>query len=133
MAGSVTLLSQTRRAMLAQAKAAHPRECCGLLLGSDRAISGILPTANVHPTPLTHFEIDPQALIDAHRAQRKGGPAIVGYYHSHPAGAPDPSATDAAQASGDGRIWAIIAHDTVKFWQDTDGGFRLLSYSIAGG
>lgn len=116
--------------MLAAARAAHPREACGLLLGEAGRITAARETANVHPTPATHFEIDPQALIDAHRAARAGGPEVVGYFHSHPTGAAAPSATDLAMAAQDGRIWAIIAGEEVTFWQDTRAGFTALSYRV---
>ena len=109
-----------------QATRAHPTECCGILLGHGAAITAAVPTRNVHPTPGTHFEIDPQALIEAHRAARAGGPQVLGYYHSHPTGSARPSATDQAMAAGDGGIWAIIAHDAVTFWRDEPGGFRQL-------
>ena len=103
------------------------------LLGEKGQITEARPAANVHPAPERHFEIDPQALIDAHRAARHGGPQVLGYYHSHPAGSPEPSATDRAMASGDGRIWAIIAAAEVMFWQDCAGGFEALSYSLEDG
>ncbi|MCP5397485.1 MAG: M67 family metallopeptidase [Sphingomonadaceae bacterium] len=115
-------------ALLSEAAKAHPRECCGILLGEGNRITASQPTANVHPRPDTHFEIDPQALVDAHRAAREGGPRVLGYYHSHPAGMAEPSATDQAMATGDGRIWAIIAGETVKFWRDGEEGFEALSY-----
>ncbi len=114
----------------AQARTAHPHECCGILLGEGDRISAILPALNVHPMPETHFEIDPQTLIDAHRAARQGGPQVLGYYHSHPTGDPHPSATDRAMASGDGRIWAIIGAGDVMFWQDCQRGFVALSYVV---
>lgn len=89
-----------------------------------------MPAANVHPDPLGHFEIDPQALVDAHRAARAGGPDLIGYYHSHPTGIAEPSATDRAQASGDGRVWAIVGGGDVTFWRDDEHGFVKLSYVI---
>ncbi|MFZ9395671.1 MAG: Mov34/MPN/PAD-1 family protein [Erythrobacter sp.] len=120
--------------LAAQARAAHPRECCGILLGHEGRIREARATANVHPAPETHFEIDPQALIDAHRAARSdGAPQVLGYYHSHPGGNAVPSATDRASAAGDGRIWAIIAGAEVRFWRDCKGGFEALSYSLADG
>ena len=113
-----------------EARAASHRECCGILLGQGEQITAIQPAANVHPQPETHFEIDPQVLIDAHRAAREGEAQVLGYYHSHPTGAARPSATDQAMASSDGRIWAIIAGEEFTFWRDQDGGFRQLSYRI---
>ena len=123
----IELSSRLLETLLAEARVAHPRECCGLLLGEGERIERVLPTSNVHPAPDTHFEIDPQALIDAHRAARGGGLQVVGYYHSHPAGPPEPSATDRAYASADGRIWAIVGQAEVRFWRDTPGGFAPLS------
>ena len=113
-----------------KARAAHPQECCGILLGEGTCITQAIPARNVHPTPETHFEIDPQALIDAHRAAREGGPQVLGYYHSHPVGQPRPSKTDQDMADGTGKIWAIIGPGEVTFWQDDPDGFAELSYEI---
>lgn len=126
----VKLAREAMESMLAEAGEAHPCECCGLLLGADGRIEQAVAAANVHETPLTHFEIDPQALIDAHRAARDGGPQVIGYYHSHPVGKAQPSATDAAMASRDGRIWAIIAGSEIRLWNDSSSGFSEVSYSL---
>lgn len=125
----VEVSSEVEQAMLAHAAAAHPREACGLLLGADARIASATLAANVHPEPETHFEIDPQALVDAHRAARAGGPEVVGYWHSHPRGSADPSATDRAHASADGRVWAIVGEGKVGWWRDTAEGFVALSYA----
>ncbi|WP_435203044.1 M67 family metallopeptidase [Qipengyuania sp. 902] len=122
------LQSDLEAALLAEAEQAHPNECCGILLGEGERIDDILPAANVHPHPATHFEIDPQTLIDAHRAARAGDPQVVGYYHSHPNGRAEPSATDAAMTAGDGMVWAIIAAGRVAFWRSGDAGFEALPY-----
>lgn len=120
-------------AMVAEAAQAAPHEACGLLLGQSRRIEEARPAKNVALDPARHFEIDPQALIDAHRAERGGGPGLLGYYHSHPAGPPEPSATDRAQAAGDGRVWAIVASGLVRFWRDGEDGFEPLSYRLTDG
>jgi proteasome lid subunit RPN8/RPN11 len=127
----IELTRSARDRMLAEAASAFPDEACGLLLGHGTCIGRVEPARNVHPTPRTRFEIDPQALIAAHRAARHGGPEVLGYYHSHPAGAAEPSATDRAQASGDGRVWAIVAGGDVTFWRDDEDGFAKLSYILA--
>lgn len=114
----------------AQARSAQPAECCGILLGEGVQIDAIQPVANVHPTAETHFEIDPQALIDAHRRAREGGPEVIGYYHSHPAGEARPSRTDEESAAGDGAIWAIAAPDEITFWRSEKDGFTQLSYDL---
>jgi len=115
--------------LLGEAEAAHPLETCGLLMGAVTRIGEARSCANVHPDPARHFEIDPQALIDAHRAARDGGPEVIGYWHSHPSGPPEPSATDRAQAAGDGKVWAIVGEGKVGWWRDAPGGFEPLSYT----
>ena len=129
----VPIATQLIAALRAEADLAHPLEACGLLLGRGHRIERVIPARNVHPDPETHFEIDPQALIDAIRAARGGGPEVLGYYHSHPSGPAEPSATDREQAPGDGRIWAIVGEGDVTFWRDDEGGFAALSYSIDDG
>ena len=119
--------------LLCLAIAEHPREACGLLLGRNNRIEEVRPCANVHPDPDRHFEIDPQALIEAHRAARSGGPHVLGYFHSHPSGPPEPSATDRASGTGDGRVWAIVGEGKVSWWRDTEAGFVPLSYNRADG
>ena len=122
----VELTSGVTATLLREAARAGPHECCGLLLGEGARVERAVPTANLHPGPADHFEIDPAALIAAHRAARIGGPQLLGYYHSHPNGRAHPSAADQAQASGDGRIWAIIAGGAVTWWWDAPGGFEAL-------
>jgi len=116
-------------AILAHAAEAAPEEACGLLLGANERILEARPAANVAADRTRHFEIDPQTLIDAHRAERSGGPQLIGYYHSHPAGPAEPSATDRAAATHDGRIWAIAAGSDIRFWRDGEAGFEPLSYA----
>lgn len=129
----IEVTSEALETIRAAAAAAHPREACGLLLGAGGRITEARETANVHPSPHTHFEIDPQALIDAHRAARSGGPELIGYFHSHPVGAAAPSATDRASAAGDGKVWAILAGDDVTFWRDGEAGFTALPLCLTDG
>lgn len=125
----VALSAGARGTMLRAAAAAAPREACGILLGQGSRIDAATLTANVHPEPLTRFEIDPAALIAAHRAARNGGPQVLGYWHSHPNGLAEPSATDRAMAGRDGRIWAIVASGAISLWVDGLDGFASLPYS----
>jgi len=124
---------QAADAMLMAARAAHPLEACGILFGTERRIEAFLETANVHARPERRFEIDPQALIDAHRSARAGGPRIAGYFHSHPDGIPEPSATDLAQAAPDGRVWAIYGEGRLAFFRAVEGGFETLSSALIDG
>ena len=101
---------------------AEPREACGLLFGEDGAIEAASIEVNVAGNPLIHFEVDPAALFAAIRAERAGGRVLAGYWHSHPSGDATPSATDAAMAAPDGRLWLIVASGTVTAWQAVANG-----------
>jgi proteasome lid subunit RPN8/RPN11 len=121
-------------AMIAAARDAAPCEACGVLLGAESRIDRVVPAANVAPDPARHFEIDPAALIAAHRAARDGlGPDVIGYYHSHPNGLARPSATDAQSAARDGRVWVIVANGGITCWCDGQDGFEPLSYAVTQG
>lgn len=117
-------------AILAAASDAAPEECCGLLTGRPDRIERAARAANVAADPRRRFEIDPQALIDAHRLARNGGAAVIGYFHSHPSGPAEPSATDRAEATHDGSVWAIAGASGVAFWRDDEDGFVRLSYGL---
>ena len=126
----IEVASGVLQTMRVQAEQAAPLECCGLLFGrfTDRGarIERAVAAPNVADDPARRFEIDPAALLAAHKAARAGGPDVVGYYHSHPVGGTAPSATDRAMAAGGGRIWAIIAQGRIAFWRDGPHGFAAL-------
>lgn len=99
-----------------------PKEACGLLFGEAGTITSWKAAENVADQPLTRFEIDPAVLFAALRAQRAGGAAILGYWHSHPSGDARPSRTDAAMAAPDGKLWLIVGGDEVLLWRATESG-----------
>lgn len=104
--------------LLARAAASPDREICGLLLGDNAHIAAIVPAANVAARPEIGFEIDPQALFDQVRAERAGGPAMIGWYHSHPNGRAEPSAIDAEAAAGmPAKLWMILAGESATLWR----------------
>ncbi len=117
--------------VLEESVAAAPCEACGLLLGHAGRIDKAQPVANVARDPLRHFELDPAALIAAHRAARGGGRQVLGYYHAHPNGRAGPSPVDRAQAAGDGRVWAIAAGGAVTWWRDRPCGFVAIAVLVA--
>ncbi len=111
-------------ALIQQAAAeAAPLEACGLLFGVD-GVERASVTANVSDDPSRRFEIDPAALIAALRAERGDGDRVIGYWHSHPSGDATPSATDAAMAAADGKIWVIAAGDAVTAWRAGASGLH---------
>lgn len=108
--------------LLAEARAAPGVEICGLLFGTAGRIDAAEACANVAADPARTFEIDPVALFAAHRRARRGGPAVIGHYHSHPTGRAEPSATDAASAMGDGAVWLILAGEAARAWRTVQPG-----------
>lgn len=128
-------LSAAHRARIAaEAGAAFPRECCGLIEGIyEGEIARVLalhPTANYCPDP-GRFEIDPAAHLRLLRTLRGTGRDIIGCYHSHPGGRAEPSRRDGADMRGEGFVWVIAAlagPDTPVAFAAFDGGtFQALS------
>lgn len=115
-------ISSTLLARLQREAGASRDEVCGLLFGTGKDIRDARQCRNVAEHPATAFEVDPAALIAAHRAARAGGPAIIGCYHSHPRGTATPSPRDASAAAPDGAIWLIIAADGARAWRAVDAG-----------
>lgn len=114
----------------AEAAAAPEREICGLLFGSLDRIEAVQPAANIAADPSAWFEVDPAALFAAHRAERAGGPVLIGHYHSHPNGRADPSPRDLAAAEP-GRLWLIIGGGIVRAWLAQAGAFREIVITTA--
>jgi proteasome lid subunit RPN8/RPN11 len=96
--------------LVAEARAAYPNECCGLIEGIRRGDTiealALHPTHNLASAP-DRFEIDPAEHIRLLRALRGTGREIVGCYHSHPDGAPRPSPRDRNGAHDEDFVWLI--------------------------
>jgi proteasome lid subunit RPN8/RPN11 len=118
-----------RTGIEAQARAAYPRECCGLLEGvRDGDVAQVLafhPARNIAAAN-DRFEIDPGDHFAALKAARAHGRAIIGCYHSHPGGAAVPSAIDRAAAVEDGFLWLIAA------LKAAEGPVALSAYDYSG-
>jgi proteasome lid subunit RPN8/RPN11 len=95
-------------AVVAHARGAAPAECCGLLVGRPGEIVDAIPTRNISADPLRFF-IDPKDHIDGRRAARHRGLEVVGFYHSHPRSAAEPSETDVAEASYPDHLYLIVS------------------------
>lgn len=97
----------------AESENAYPAECCGLLVGindgADRVdVTDVVPADN-HATDPHRFLIDPQVQFDWMRKLRGTDQRIVGHYHSHPNGQPQPSDYDAEMAQEASQVWLIVA------------------------
>ena len=111
--------------VLSAAARAYPSECCGLIEGTDaedgwRGLA-VHEAANLAEDPARHFLIDPQAQFDLMRALRGSKHRVIGCFHSHPNGAPEPSATDRASAFESDFLWLIAGGSP-------DGGLMLRAY-----
>lgn len=120
-----------RETILGHAKDVAPAEACGLLgghEGSPTVAETAIPTPNVASNPDEQFEIDPEALIAGREALLEGGEELLGFYHSHPEGPPEPSTTDREQARWAGKytVIATLAPNapTLGVWEDTGASFR---------
>ena len=123
MVSRVTISRSVLEGIRRESAAAAPKEACGLLFGSGGEIVEMQVTENISENPNLSFEIDPKALFAALRGERAGGPKLVGYFHSHPSGDAKPSATDAAMAEADGKLWVIAGGSEVTAWRAELGGF----------
>lgn len=94
-------------AIVAHARRDAPNECCGLLVGRPGEILEAVPTSNGATDPTRRYEISPvDYFAQIHRCRRINAAqsecfAVVGAYHSHPRGDPEPSETDVEQAFRD--------------------------------
>ena len=107
--GDWTIPCAAIESMLAHAREEAPRECCGLLVGTDSAVVRSIRARNLDPAA-TRYLIDPADHFAAIRAARAVGLEVVGAYHSHPSSAPVPSVTDITEAnSGAGFLYVIVS------------------------
>jgi proteasome lid subunit RPN8/RPN11 len=94
-------------AIVAHARRDAPNECCGLLVGRPGEILEAIPCSNGAADPTRRYEISPLDYFAQIRRCRRINAAqserfaVVGAYHSHPRGTPEPSETDIEQAFRD--------------------------------
>lgn len=120
----VRISSEVLAAIRAHAASEPEHEVCGLLFGLLGRIESAEPAQNVAGDRTRHFEIDPATLFAAIRAERDGGRALIGHYHSHPNGLAQPSPTDRLSAAPDGKLWLIVTPDAVTGWRAGRDGFE---------
>jgi proteasome lid subunit RPN8/RPN11 len=109
-----------------QAAHANPRECCGLIEGAREG--GLFRITALHPArnlaeDADRFDIDPRDHLAAAMAARANGRAIIGCYHSHPAGQAEPSARDLAGAGEENFLWLIAAGEELAAFVYLCGDF----------
>ena len=68
------------------------------------------------------FEIDTALQLTLQRRLRGTAEAVVGVWHSHPTGAPTPSARDAEGAWETGLAWLITSGEETAAWRALGDG-----------
>ncbi|MFC6903682.1 desampylase [Halalkalicoccus tibetensis] len=110
--------------LLAHAREGAPEEICGVLGGSDGVVRSTHRVPNVADIPRTRYELDPEEQLTAIEAVESDG-ELLGFYHSHPAGPPEPSATDRARATWADAYYVIVSlpEESVTAWYWTGEEF----------
>jgi proteasome lid subunit RPN8/RPN11 len=102
------------------------------LLGRADEIVEAVRARNIADDPATRFLIDPADHCAALRAARERGLEVIGYYHSHPTSAPDPSPRDIAEFSYPDHLYAIVSLQAepaeIRLFRFEDGNFRRVSF-----
>ena len=120
---SALVLPQGLRAQIAaEARAAHPRECCGLVEGFGRRVTALHPSPNLAEGD-DRFEIDPALQFRLLREGRR----VIGCYHSHPGGLARPSPRDLEGAGEDGFVWLIQGADGLGAFVFAGGAFEAVA------
>jgi len=127
MIESLILPQHLRDQILREAQTAHPSECCGLIEGIlyKEEARGLAchPIRNLAQAN-DRFELDPAQHIELLKRLRGTGHEIIGCYHSHPNGRPEPSATDLEGASDTNFLWLIAADKTLSAFVHSGGAFH---------
>lgn len=93
-------------AIIAHARAAYPRECCGLIAGRDAQAVKRYEITNTYPGE-DFYLMEPREQYHAFRELEKEGWNLLAIYHSHPISVAYPSARDIAHACWEGSSEAI--------------------------
>lgn len=96
------------KAMVEHAFTELPNECCGLLLGREGTIEHIIPMKSNPPAPDAYF-MDPLQQVEVFTKMEARGEALLGIYHSHPAGPATPSGADLQLAYHPDTVYFIIS------------------------
>jgi proteasome lid subunit RPN8/RPN11 len=122
----LVLPARLAAAIAEAARAAAPRECCGLLEGMREGetvrVTALHPARNLAPGR-DRFEIDPADHFAATRAARGNDRMIVGCYHSHPGGKAMPSEADRAGGSEEDFLWLIAGAEGLGAFVYSRGRF----------
>lgn len=84
--------------VIAHLESTYPGEGCGVLVGhredGARRVREAVPSQNEWSRRDDRYSVDPDLLRELLVREEEGGPAVLGFYHSHPDAEPVPSVTD---------------------------------------
>jgi proteasome lid subunit RPN8/RPN11 len=120
-------------ALFAWARAARPREACGLLLGSPADEGLVVRAVRVDNVAdgRDAFELDPAGYVRAEAEARRGGLRVVGVWHSHPDAPPRPAAADLAGALRGASGWLHVIVSAVEGARAPIARYRLSAGRLA--
>lgn len=97
------------------AEAGAPNEVCGILGGEPgdevSRVTSAHRAGNAAADPRYEYAIDPEEQYRLIQSIEAAGDEPTGFYHSHPAGPPSPSETDAERATWPGLSYVIVVLD----------------------
>ena len=125
-------------AMLEQAHAELPNECCGFLAGTIEGEVGRVvaryPLVNELASPI-EFSGEARSQFEAWRDMRRQGIEVLAIYHSHPTSAPVPSRKDLDNHFWGEEVMCVIIslvepEPAVRAWWLTVSDYRVAEWKI---
>lgn len=118
---TLVLAAHQCRDIVASCINTYPEEACGAFLGTiagrEYRVKSLVDLKNAGEGRENWFEVDPRDLLRIERAARAMGCAVIGFYHSHPNAAPNPSKADLE------RSWPVYSYLIVAVRGKPEGGF----------
>ena len=108
----VRLPEAIRRRMLEHAAAAPGEEVCGLIGGAHGRLLDYHPVTNAAADRTRAYLVAPHEQVAVLRRMHERGRELCGIFHSHPASAAEPSASDRDQAAWPGVYYFIASMRT---------------------
>jgi proteasome lid subunit RPN8/RPN11 len=135
---SLYLPDAIREAIVAQARAEAPNECCGLLAGRFEGGRGIvdlqIPIVNEAASPISYFA-EPQGLLNAFKEIRARNLELLAIYHSHPTSRAVPSRRDVEEWHYPDAMMMIVSllepDAAVKGWWVDEGHFDAAEITVS--
>jgi len=97
-----------RDRIVSHARAAAPRECCGVILGDGEALRELVSLTNLDPGT-DFYRIDDAELFRVYRHADERGWDFRVIYHSHPVSRAYPSRTDVSLAAWPDAVYVICS------------------------